>query len=33
MIDKGPDADGGSLAVVGDLLVGDGDVVEVSQGL
>ena len=33
LIDKGLDADGGSLAVVGYLLVGDADVVQVFQGL
>ena len=33
LIHKGLDADGGSLAVVGDLLVGDRDVVEIFQGL
>ena len=33
LVDEGLDADGGSLAVVGDLLVGDGDVVQVLQGL
>ena len=33
LVDKGFDADGGSLAVVGDLLVGDGDVVEILEGL
>ena len=33
VVHKGLDADGGSFAVVGDLLVGDGDVVEVFQGL
>ena len=32
-VEKGFDADGGSLAVVGDLLVGDGDVIEVFEGL
>lgn len=33
LIHKGLDADGGGLAVVGDLLVGDADVVKVFQSL
>ena len=33
LIDEGLDADSGSLAVVGDLLVGDGDVVKVFESL
>lgn len=33
LIDKRFNADGGSLAVVGDLLVGDTDVVKVFQSL
>ena len=33
VVNEGFDADGGSFAVVGDLLVGDGDVVEVKQRL
>lgn len=33
LVNKGLDADGGSLAVVGDLLVGDVNVVQIFQGL
>ncbi len=33
LVDKGLDADGGSFAVVGGLLVGDADAVKVFQGL
>ena len=33
LVDKGLDADGGGPAVVSDLLVGDGDVIEVFEGL
>ena len=33
LVNEGLDADSGSLAVIGDLLVGDGDVVEVFQCL
>lgn len=33
LVDKGFNADGGSLAVVSDLLVGDADVIQVPQSL
>ena len=33
LVNKGLDADGGSFTVVGDLLVGDADVVKVFQSL
>ena len=33
LVDKGFDADSGGLAVVGDLLVGNGDVIQVFEGL
>ena len=32
-VNKGPDADGGGLTVVGDLLVGDADVIQVFKSL
>lgn len=33
LVDKGFDADGGGLTVVGDLLVGDADIIQIFQGL